>query len=57
MDEMPEKDSDHEAVMDHVALECMNAIQAKDKGAFKEALEVLVSDIVSKLQIPDEAAE
>lgn len=57
MDEMPEKDPDHEAIMDHVALECMNAIQSKDKEAFMQALEVLVSDLVSRMQSPDGGGE
>lgn len=45
-----EVDADHEAVMDHLASECMDAISNKDKQAFKECLDVLLTDILNKLQ-------
>lgn len=46
--EMKDQD-DGEAMMDHCALECMNAIEMKDKEAFKQSFHVLVADILSKL--------
>ncbi len=42
-------DEDSESLMDHCALECMNAIESKDKTAFRQAFEVLVTDILTKL--------
>lgn len=49
---MPEDmDQDHEAMMDHCALECMNALESKDKSAFREAFQVLISDILDKLSM------
>lgn len=47
----PEMEHDSEAVMDHVALECMRAIESKDKSAFREAFQVLVADVLSKLSM------
>lgn len=47
-------DSDHEAVMDHVALEVMHAIENKDKAAFLEGFQVLVCDILDKMQPSDD---
>lgn len=40
---------DNESVMDHCALECMNAIEMKDKAAFRDSFHVLVADILDKL--------
>ena len=37
-------------MMDHVALECMHAIENKDKEAFMSSLHALVSDIVDDMQ-------
>jgi hypothetical protein len=41
--------ADDATMMDHVALECMNAIEAKDKAAFRECFHVLVADILNNL--------
>lgn len=41
---------DDEALMDHVALECMHAIDSKDKPAFLESLNVLIADVLNKMQ-------
>lgn len=38
--------NDDEMIQDHVALECMNAIQMNDKEAFKNSFEALVSKVV-----------
>ncbi len=46
---MDEKKCDDEAVLDHMALECMHAIEAKDKEAFRDCFEMLVTDIVNRL--------
>lgn len=46
-------DVDHEALMDHCALECMHAIEAKDTEKFVESLHVLVGDLLNKLQSPE----
>lgn len=40
---------DDDSVMDHVALECMTAIENKDKTAFMDSLHVLVADILHDL--------
>lgn len=42
-------DGDDEMLMDQCASECMEAIEKKDKSAFKDALQVLVSDMLRKL--------
>lgn len=44
----PEMDDDS-ALMDHVALECMDAIENKDKAMFREAFHVLVAHILEDL--------
>ena len=51
-----EKD-DSESVMDQVALECMNAIETKDKESFKDAFHVLVCDVVGKMMGDKEGDE
>jgi len=38
-----------EALLDHCALECMRAMENKDKEAFRSAFQVLVYDILAKL--------
>ena len=50
------EDSDHEMMMDHVAMECMQALETKDKAAFKDAFQVLVADCMSKMS-PDQDEE
>ncbi len=40
---------DMESMMDEVAMECMNAVESKDKESFRNSFHVLVSDIVDKL--------
>jgi hypothetical protein len=62
MQDNPEEGSemsadDHEALIDHCAIECMNAIENKDKAAFKQAFEVLVVDILDKLSMDMEEGE
>jgi hypothetical protein len=57
MAEGGEVDSDHEALMDHVALECMNALEMKDKEGFRDAFHVLVADILNKLSDEMESKE
>lgn len=52
----PEMD-DNESMMDHCALECMRAIESKDKEAFREAFHVLVADILDKLSMDMEMDE
>lgn len=49
MAEGGEMDSDHEMIMDHVAMEALHAIERKDHEAFREAFETLVSDVLEKL--------
>lgn len=48
---------DHEALMDHCALECMNALEMKDKEGFRDAFHVLVADILNKLSDEMESKE
>lgn len=45
---------DDDALMDHVALECMNAIETKDKEQFLDSFRVLVADLLNKVQGPVE---
>lgn len=47
---------DHEELMNHVALECMHAIGAKDKAAFLDSFHVLVADAINKM-MPEEGKE
>lgn len=51
-DEMPApdaEDQDHEQLMDHCALECMNAIESKNKEAFRDSLNVLMAHTLNKM--------
>ncbi len=41
---------DSEVLMDHVALECMHAIERKDKDAFIDAFHTLVADLLNKME-------
>lgn len=45
-----EVDGDHEMLMDQCAQECMDAIESKDKSAFKEALHTLIADLLMKME-------
>lgn len=49
-------DMDDEALLDHCAMECMNAIEKKDKQAFLESLNVLVADLLHRMS-SDESME
>lgn len=44
-----EQDSDHEAVLDQVAREMMDAIGKKDKSQLLECFHVLVADMIDKM--------
>lgn len=48
MDKKMDMDDDNE-LMNHVALECMHAIEAKDKEGFMSALHVLMADLLNKM--------
>lgn len=52
---MSEQDPDHEALLDHCALECMHAMESKDTEKFVDALHVLVGDILHKMSKPEES--
>ena len=52
-----DEDQDHESMMDMCAMECMHAIENKDKDAFRDAFQVLVSDIVTKMSNEMEKTE
>lgn len=52
-----ESGDDDDAIMDHVALECMNAIQQNDKETFKNSFEALVSHIVQDMGMENEGDE
>lgn len=43
-------ESDHEMMIDQCAVECMEAIESKDKAKFREAFEVLIADLLSKME-------
>ncbi len=47
---------DQDTMLDHVAMECMDAIERKDKKAFMDAFHVLVADLMMKMQ-KDEPSE
>lgn len=53
----PDQDlqSDDDVMMDHVALEAMHAIDAKDKSAFKDAFHVLIVDVLNKMGLEQSA--
>lgn len=44
------EDQDNDMVLDQCALECMHAIEAKDKEKFMDAFHMLVADLLMKLQ-------
>lgn len=48
--EKSEPDDDHEMLMDHCAMEMMDAIEHKDKEKFRESFETLISDILMKME-------
>lgn len=50
-------DMDQDALMDHCALECMKAIEVKDKEAFRDSFHVLVADILNRLSMDMELDE
>lgn len=52
-----EVDQDHEDMMDQCAVECMEAIESKDKAKFREAFEVLIADILNKMSSDDDDGE
>jgi hypothetical protein len=47
-------DSDRESMMDQCADECIQAIKSGDKMAFRDALKVFISDVLSKHMDEDE---
>lgn len=49
--------NDEDAIMDHVALEAINAVHARDHEAYLGSLHALVSNIVSKMQSPEGEGE
>ena len=55
--EVSEEFDDHDSMMDHIALELMSAIESQDKELFKQALHVLVSDIVESMHGDEEEDE
>lgn len=52
----PEQD-DNEAIMDHVALECMHAINNGDHAAFKDALHTHIAHTLTKMSDEMESSE
>lgn len=52
MDEAKEpdaEDQENEQLMDHVALEHMNAYESKDREAFKDSFKALVAHTINKM--------
>ena len=41
--------SDDDTIMDHCALECMNAIEMKDAAGFRESFHTLLADTLRRL--------
>lgn len=56
MAEGGEVEGDNKALMEQCALECMHALENKDKGAFLEAFHCLVADVLNRMQ-PEEGNE
>jgi hypothetical protein len=54
---MAENEADEQALLDQVAMEAMNAIENKDKAAFREAFEVFVVSVIHKLTEPETEEE
>jgi hypothetical protein len=54
MEEDTGMDPDHEAMLDECAGECLDAIKTDDKMGFRDALKVLVADILNKHMEEDE---
>jgi hypothetical protein len=52
-----EVEGDNDALMDHVALEMMHAIETKDKQAFIDAFHALVADLLNKMGSEDSEGE
>ena len=50
-------EQEEQEMYDHVALECMHAIEAKDKETFQSSLEVLVSNIIHEMSETSEQEE
>lgn len=48
--EVSEEFDNHDSLMDHISLELMSALESGDKELFKQALHVLVEDIVNSMQ-------
>lgn len=47
---LPEpKDPDSEALLDHVAMECMNAMESKDQAGFRDGLKVLIAHTLHEM--------
>lgn len=46
-------DDDHETMIDQCVGECMDAIKSGDKMAFRDALEFVIGDILSKMKDED----
>ena len=44
---------DDDVLLDHCTLECMHAIEAKDKDRFVESLHALVADLLMKLEMSE----
>lgn len=49
MPESQDEGADDDSVMDHVALEAMHAIETKDKTMFRNAMHVLLVDLLDKM--------
>lgn len=49
--------NDEDEIMDHVALEAINAVHARDHEAYLGSLHALVSHIVGRMQEPEEGEE
>lgn len=43
------KDPDSEALLDHVALECMNALEGKDMAGFRDGIKVLIAHTLNEM--------
>lgn len=49
--------NDDETMMDQIASEAMDAIERKDKDVFLSSMHALLSDLVNKMNTPQEESE
>lgn len=54
-EEPMDMDGDEDALQDHAAMECMEAIETKDKDRFMDAFSFLLCNLLSEMEMSDES--